>query len=343
MPLGYRRKARRFAGRRGALGRTAKRRRISVRRGRYGNVIAPKAAVSAIKRIVRDNALEPRYTEFGIGPDWAGFSIDSVNMANQQEPVVSEIFGLTLPDGMTLEATKEGLRIRPKRLDLYFAIQWQSRMGTNLQFGNNGKFPPPYIYVELMVCQMRAGTFATNLSTQQEIPTGAQMEEFLYSDATWAGRKHRPMFFAPTTAAGPTMQAMYRVLYRKTYKIRNPFRPPPVHMFKVVVSPAGVPTSLIDGGSSTQPAAAVNGTGTTSNTALSKMYKSIPLPGAKELIFERPAGADVDQVSGRMFFATRWWHPSATMRVVAADGSTTEEDAYEPPSCNLHHRCKYSA
>lgn len=342
MPIRYRSKGRRFVSRRRKAGRTTKRRRVTVRRGRHGAVIGPLAAYKAIRKIAKNAAAEIHYTDYGTGADWQGFSQYSEPADKNQNYSVLDVFGLSIPDGLSNEATKEGLRISPKRLDLYFYIEWHARMGPDLLYNVNGKWPPPAVWMELMVCQMKTTTTGGTGGTQALPGDSAYTTAQVY-DLDWYGRKRPPEWFIPTLISAKAARANYTCIAKKTFKFRRPYMPPPCYGDKSVVwtGTPSKPTSLVDKAAGVQPGPDVNQAGQIIECGTMNAYKSLRL-NCKDLFYANTTGTTAGQVQGRIFLAIRWWHPPSGQLTVATDTGVKADDvAYEPPNCLLRYRATY--
>lgn len=306
-------------------------------------MITPRAGVSAIKRIVKDSATETTYTAYGPPSDWSGFSTNTDPMPNTQAAVITDLFDQTITDGVTNFKNKQGLEVNLRRLDLHFVFVFQGQQGSSEQYQNPGRFPPPYIIVEYWVCQMQSSALASIIA-EQKVPDSTEFSQAMWTDLTWYGRKHRPEWFDPRYAGAKDVRRRWKVLHYKVIRVKPQYicRAVPTGT-KTVVKTLGIPTGLIDAASGVQPFNHIVDTDESRDVCKSNLYKSHSMYMARPVKYDATAGLTTDQVQGRVFMASRWWHPSGldTEFSLAAPAAETYIDHYKDVTCTVYHRMTY--
>lgn len=305
-------------------------------------MIGPKAAVAAIKHIAENASAEPHYTAVGEGVDWSGFSTSSDPTHSQQAAVITNLLDVTVADGLSVIAKKEGLDITPKRLDLFFDLDWHAQQSNSELYANTGFYVPPWMLCELWVCQMASTAFGD--AQHQSIPTSSQFSTAMWLDRSWAARKLRPEFFNPELAGHKPERRRWRVLYHKVFKFVPQHRTLPVPTgTKTAVIASGIPTGLIDAASGYQPFNHIVDTDEDLKVSTTYVYKSIPLYKATKLKYFNTTGTTDTQVAGRLFMATRWWHPCGFdySRALEIPPGLQQHDYFKTVSCGLNHRVIY--
>lgn len=344
MPKRYRRKIGRFAARRRSSQRTSKRRRVAVRRGRNGRaVIAPRAAVKAIARIAQDNATETCYESYGLPSTWGGFTTNSDPVHTTQSAVINDLFDATITDGVTNLKNKQGVEVNLRRLDLFFDIQFKARQGNSELYCNPGRYPPPWMLCEMWICQMNSTQLA-NANSSETVPDSAEFSDAMWVDRRWCGRKLRPEFFDPRKFGAKEVRRRWKVLYYRVLRFKPNYINSKVPTgTKTVVTSAGIPTGLIDAASGLQPFNHIVDTDSVQTTSQSLLYKHFPMYKARPIKYYDTGGTLAQQTAGRVFMATRWWHPSGYDygRTLEIPAGVEQIDHYEDVVCSVYHRMTY--
>lgn len=306
-------------------------------------MITPRAAVSAIKRIVKDNAAETTYTSYGLPADWGGFATNTDPMIGTQSAVITDLFDVTLADNTTNIAAKQGLEVNVRRLDLHFDFLFQAQQGNSELYGNPGRYPPPFIICEYWICQMNSNA-VTSIIAEEKVPDSAEFSDAMWYDRTWAGRKLRPEFFDPRLEGAKDVRKRWKVLHYKVIRVKPHYMNSRVPTgTKTAVITAGIPAGLIDAASAVQPWNHIIDSSESLDASRVKMYKSLSMYKARPIKFDATAGARANQVQGRLFMASRWWHPTGYdhERALAIPAGLTSIDHFKDVTVSVHHRMTY--